>query len=83
MKTRAHIVTLVVCVVSAIGVPAAQAELVSENGSFALAKSSSSQATLSVMKKAGVNFHATAKAKAAKSSRTLPSYPRHGFEPTS
>jgi hypothetical protein len=83
MKTRPYIVTLAVCVVSALGVPAAQAELVSENGAFALAKTSSSQSTLAAMRKAGVNYHATAKAKSGlRINRSLPSYPRHGFEPT-
>jgi hypothetical protein len=83
MKTRSHIVTLAVCVVSALGVPAAQAELVSENGSAVLAKASSSQSTLAAMRKAGVSYHATAKAKSTlRIDRSLPSYPRHGFEPT-
>jgi len=84
MKTRLHIVTLAVCAASVLAVPVAQAKLqaklVSENGSFVLAQARSSQSTLAAMKKAGTSYHATAKA--AKSSRSLPSYPRHGFEPT-
>jgi hypothetical protein len=83
MKTRLHVVTLAVCGASALGVPVAQAELqaqlVSENGSYVLAQARSGQSTLAAMKKAGTSYHATAK---AKSSRSLPSYPRHGFEPT-
>jgi hypothetical protein len=84
MKTRLHIVTLGVCVACALGVPVAQAELqaqqVSENSSFVLAQARSGHSTLTAMQKAGTSYHATAKA--AKSSRSLPSYPRHGFEPT-
>jgi len=83
MKTRSYIVTFAVCAVSALGVPVAQAEpqaqLVSENGSFVLAQARSSHSTLAAMRKAGVSYHATAK---AKSSARVPSYPRHGFEPT-
>jgi hypothetical protein len=85
MKTRLHIVTLAACTASALAVPVAQAELraqlVSENGSYALVQARSSHSTLAAMKRAGTSYHATAKA--AKSSRSLPSYPRHGFEPTS
>ena len=66
MKTRLHIVTFAVCVASALGVSVAQAEvqsqLVSENGSFALAQARSGQSTLAAMQTAGASFHATAKA---------------------
>ena len=83
MKTRLHIVTLAVCVASVVGVSVSQAalqsQLVSENGSFVLAQTHSSQSTLAAMRKAGTSFHASAK---VKSGRALPSYPRHGFEPT-
>jgi|1185.fasta_scaffold22369_2 hypothetical protein len=84
--TRSYIVTLAVCAVSALGVPVAQAELqaqlVSENGSFVLAQAHS-QSTLAAMRNAGVNYHATAKAKNSRRvDRSLPSYPRHGLEPT-
>jgi hypothetical protein len=65
MKTRLHIVTLAVCVASALGVPVAQAalqrQLVSENGSFALAQARSGQSTLTAMWNAGTSYHATAK----------------------
>jgi hypothetical protein len=55
---------------------------VSENGSFVLAQAHS-QTTLAAMRKAGVSYHATAKAKNSRRiDRSLPSYPRHGFEPT-
>jgi uncharacterized protein YabE (DUF348 family) len=86
MKSRSYIVMLAVCAVSAVGVSAAeatpQAELVSENGSFVLAQAHS-QTTLAAMRKAGVSYHATAKAKNSRRiDRSLPSYPRHGFEPT-
>ena len=84
--TRSYIVMLAVCAVSALGVPVAQAELqaqpVSENGSFVLAQAHS-QSTLAAMRNAGVNYHATAKAKNSRRvDRSLPSYPRHGLEPT-
>jgi hypothetical protein len=66
MKTRLHIVALGVCVACALGVPVAQAklqaQLVSENGSFALAQARSGQSTLAAMRKAGTSYHANAKA---------------------
>src|SRR5262245_23151307 len=65
MKTRLHIVTLAVCVASALGVSVAQAkvqtQLVSENGSFSLAQARSGQSTLAAMRTAGTSYHATAK----------------------
>ena len=75
MKTRLHIVTLAVCVASAVGVQVAQAklqaQLVSENGTFVLAQARASQSTLAAMNKAGTSYHATAK---AKSSHSRPSH---------
>jgi len=75
MKTRLHIVTLAVCVASAVGVQVAQAklqaQLVSENGTFVLAQARASQSTLAAMKKAGTSYHATAK---ATSSHSRPSH---------
>src|SRR5262249_36194200 len=73
MKTRLHIVTVVVCAVSALGVTAAQAklqaQLVSENGSFVLAQAHSSSSTLAAMQKAGTSYHASAKVKGTHSAR--------------
>src|SRR5262249_61150416 len=61
MKTRLHIVTVAVCVVSALGVTAAQAklqaQLVSENGSFVLAQTHPGRSMPPAKQKAGTRHH--------------------------
>ena len=72
MKIHAAIVTLAACAAAVLGTPVAQAQLAVGNGVFAPSHYSSS------------NHHAKAKAKSiGRVGRSLPSYPRRGFEPTS
>ena len=83
MKNRAYIAMLAAGAVAALGIPAAQADVFTENSWHAVAKSTSNQSVRATMRKAGVHFHATAKAKSIRSAdRSLPSYPRRGYEPT-
>jgi hypothetical protein len=59
MKSRSYIVTLAVCAAAVLGTPAAQAYVLSGEGSYVAVKSTSSQ-SLAAMRAAGTNYHASA-----------------------